>query len=306
MIGTAGLPPSAQRFEQKVSLVVLGRDSWLFRAGVLEDFYQLGFAEILCVETAPLKYEPEELLGRFPGLRLLVLQNEVSTGEKINLAALEIHWPRFLVLWDDQKIPEPGLHTKISKFWQDNTMMLLAPELRDSDGKEIPGVLVPSLDGNHLRMLTLPGEEELVETLFTQDFTGLYDREKFLRSGGFDPKIREPYWQRADWGVRCHLWGEAVALGRVFRVDLRTPWVPEDQSARSGSLRFYAKNLALRFSGDHAVLPWDRFGRFWRQSGSTLWACLAEFREVRAWVHSHRYRFVADAKILVESWGSSS
>ena len=302
VVGTAAVPMPLQRFDYPVSLVVLTRDSWLYRLAVLEEFYQLGFSEVLCIETAPLKYVPNEVLERLPGLRLMILSQPCTVGEKINLAAAELTGESFLVLWDDQKLPEAGLHTKVNKLWQETTALLLVPELRDTEGKEVPGVLVPSLDQNRLRVLALPNEDEHVSTLFPQDLSGLYNREMFLRSGGFDPEIQETYWQKVDWGTRCHLWGEQLLISRVFRLDLRLPVATEDQSAGSGSLRFYLKNLALRYTGDHAVLPWSRFPLYWRHSGSTFFGCLSDFRNVRAWVHRNRYRFKADAKMLVERW----
>jgi hypothetical protein len=287
-----------------VALVVLGRDNWLFRPSALEEFYALGFSEVVCVETVPLRYDAAPLLERLPGVRILVTNQPCTPGQGINLAAAELHSPKFLVLWDDQRLPEAGLHTKVQKHWAEFAGLLLVPELRDAAGREIPGVMVPTLDGSHLKILALPAEEEGVGTLFGQDYTGLYDREAFLRTGGFDADIGESYWQKLDWGFRCHLWGEDLLASRVFRVELRSPWPTEDQSARAGSLRFYLKNLAIRFAGDHAVLPWNRLFRYWRRSGSTLWACLAEFRQIRRWVAESRYRFRADARLLVERWGA--
>ena len=302
VVGTTAVPVAKQRFDPPVSLVVLVRGSWLYRLAVLEEFYQLGFSEVICIETAPLKYVPNDVLERLPGLRLMILSQHCTVGEKINLAAAELTGERFLVLWDDQTLPEAGLHTKINKLWHETTALLLVPELRDTEGKEIPGVLVPSLDQNRLRVLALSNEDDHVATLFPQDLSGLYNREMFLRSGGFDPEIQETYWQKFDWGTRCNLWGEQLLISRVFRLDLRTPLVAEDQSALSGSLRFYLKNLALRYSGDHAVLPWSRFLLYWRRSGSTFFGSLSDFRSARSWVHENRYRFKADAKMLVERW----
>ena len=302
MLGTSPVPAGRQRFDVPISLVVLGRDSWLYRATALEELYALGFAEILCVDTAPLKYETDDLFQRCPGIRLLLLQQNCSPGEKINLAAEEVQNDRFLVLWDNQKLPEAGLHSKVAKFWLETPALVLVPGLRDAYGQEIPGVVVPSLDNNHLRLLVLPAEEELTPTLFPQDFAGLYDRGAFLRSGGFDPSLA-PWWQKADWGLRCHLWGETMVLASSFRVEQTVSVEPDDQSVGSGNRQLYLRNLSLRFAGDHAVLPWSRFFPFWWASGTTLVACLDEFRKARSWVTEHRYRFKTDAKLLLERWG---
>lgn len=302
VLGNRYAGPS-RRFELRVSLVVLTRGPWLFRPQVLSEFHALGFPEILCLETSVPRYDAEGLLRALPGLRVLIDQGASSPGVLINRAAREVRGERFLVVWDDQAIPEAGLHTRIQRLWQEFEGLALVPERRDRQGRELPSVLVPGLARDRLKILSLGAEEENVDTLFAADYTALYDRRRFLQSGGYDPETLHPFWQKADWGLRARLWGESLSVVRAFKVDYRSETPVEDQTPDRSYPRFFLRNLAVRHVGDHGVLP---FGRFWshaRLSGLSWSQSLAEFMRQRQWVRLHRYRFQTDARVLTELWG---
>ena len=291
------------RFDLRVSLVVLGRGPWFFRPQVLTEFHQLGFSEILCVEVGTPRYDVLALTEELPGLRFLVFPIPTTPGSQINAAAREIRGDRFLVLWDDQSIPEVGLHTRVQRVWQEIDAVAVAPELRNRVGSELPSVLVPSLEKDHLKILTLGADQENVDTLFPSDFTALYDRRRFLHTGGYDPALVNPFWQKVDWGLRSRLWGEVLSVHRGFRVDYRSQVPLEDRTPDRSYPRFFLRNLAVRHVGDHGVLP---FRRFWThaRTGLPLGKSLGEFLAERRWVQIHRYRFQTDARLLTELWGN--
>lgn len=292
-----------RRFDLRVSLVVLARAPWVFRPSVLAEFHALGFFEILCLETSPPRYDVQSLLQALPGLRIVVDQSASTPGARVNQAAREVRGERFLVLWDDQSLPETGLFTKVHRLWQESTALVLAPELRDRQGRELPSVVVPVPDRDRLKILSLGADEENVDTLFPADYTGLYDRHRFLQTGGFDPESESPFWQKADWGLRSRLWGETLVVDRGFKVDYRSEAPVEDQTPDRSYPRFYLRNLAVRHAGDHGVLPWVRLGAHLRRSGLPWGAALADFVHHRNWVRLHRYRFQTDIRVLTELWG---
>lgn len=293
-----------RKFDLGLSLVVLTRGPWLFRPSVLNEFHALGFSEILCLETSVPRYDAPALLKALPGLRILVGQGGANTGALVNWAAREVRGDRFLVLWDDQTLPESGLHTRVQRLWQESPHLALVPERRDGQGRDIPSVLVPGLDGDRLKILALGTDEENVDTLFPADYTALYHKHRFLQSGGFDAEILQPFWQKADWGLRSRLWGETLTVARTFKVDYRGPAPVEDQTPDRSYSRFYLRTLAVRHAGDHGVLPYSRFWSHARRTGLSLSQAFADFLEQRRWVRRHRYRYQTDARVLTELWGN--
>lgn len=290
------------RLTPGISLVVLARGPWMFRPTVLAQACALGFDEVLCVEVGPPRYDVSTLLKGFPGLRFLVFPSAVTPGERINAAAREVAGDRFLVLWDDQKLPD--LPPKALVLWGQTSRLALVPELRDAQGAGLPSVLVPSLAQDRLKILALGADEDTVDTLFPRDYTALYHRRRFLATGGYDASLTNPFWQKADWGLRSRLWGEALTVEKGFRVDYRSAVPTDDQTPDRSYLRFYLRNLGVRHVGDHGVLPLSRLWAYARRSGLTLSQAVVTFRAERAWVHTHRYRFQTDVRLLSELWGS--
>jgi len=276
----------------------------MFRPSVLTEFYSYGFSEILCLETSPVRYDADGLLRALPGLRFLFDQSASTPGVLINRAAREVQSERFLVVWDDQAIPDYRLSPRVKRLWQESALLALVPELRDRQGRCIPSVMVPGLDRDRLKILALGAEEENVDTLFPSDYSALYDRRRFLQTGGYDPQAFSPFWQKADWGLRSRLWGEALVVDPTFNLDYRSELPVEDQTPDRSYPRFFLRNLAVRHVGDHGVLPWGRFWSHARRSGLSWGQAFADFLEHRKWVETHRYRFQTDARLLTELWGN--
>jgi hypothetical protein len=287
-------------------LVVLTRAPSVFRPAVLGEFHSLGFDEVLCVETSRPRYDAVALVRSLPGLRIVDpgISTAANPGMLVNLAAREASGEKILVLWDDQSLPEAGLWTRIPRIWGDHRALAVVPELRDRSGRDLPSVRIPGLEQDRLKILSLGAEQDSVDTLFPPDYTALYDRARFLRTGGFDPELSNPFWQRVDWGLRSLLWGESLVVARGFKVDYRSEAPLEDQTPDASYPRFFLRNLAVRHAGDHGVLPVSRFWAHARRSGLGLTEALASFRRERGWVKTHRYRFKTDARLLAELWGN--
>jgi hypothetical protein len=296
--------PVSSRFDLDVSLVVLARSPWMFRPQVLEEFHALGFPEILLVEDGRPRYDAEELLRAVPELRILIPLQAASPGVKVNQAAREVRGDKFLVVWDDQSVPESALHSRVQTLWKESASVALAPERRDREGRDLPSVMVPGLEKDRLKILALGADLESVDTLFPADFTALYDRHRFLHTGGFDPDLGSPFWQKVDWGLRSRLWGERLTVERPFKLDYRSATPIEDQSVDRSYSRFFLRNLAVRHAGDHGVLPFARFWTHAHRTGLSLSESLSDFLRERNWVHINRYRFQTDARLLAEQWGN--
>jgi len=297
-------PGGPDRGGLPISLVLLSRGTWLFRPEVVVGYHSFGFQEILLVEEGPPRYDVEALLAQVPELRLLVPLTPSSPGMKINQAAREVWGDKFLVLWDDQTLPEVGLPTRVLRVWLDSPSVAVAPERRDSQGRLLPSVMVPGLEKDRLKILSLGTDLDSVESLFPADYVALYDRKRFLLTGGFDASLGNPFWQKVDWGLRARLWGESIQVERGFRVDYLAEPPLEDQTPDRSYPRFFLRNLAVRHVGDHGVLPFSRLWAHLRRSGQPWASSLLGFLGEKAWVDTHRYRFQTDARLLTELWGT--
>lgn len=289
-----------------LSLVLLSRGSSLYRQEILDSLRPLGFGEIISVESHDPRLDAEAFLRLHPNLRFLLTHRDCSPGQQINLAMGEARGDLVLVLWDDLFLPETSLYPKVAKVLQEDQILCWVPELRARSGEDLPTVMTPTLHKKDLRLLALddgPGEHP--RSLYPFDYVGIYHRQRFKSTGGFDPAITSPYWQKADFGLRAHLWGEEICQLHGLKVNYLADRTPDDTTPDPGYRRFLLKNLLPAFHGDHAHLAFRDFFRFWRSSGLTLPAAWAEFRSLSRWVDEHRYRFRWDSRGLVELWGSS-
>jgi hypothetical protein len=155
---------------------------------------------------------------------------------------------------------------------------------------------------------TLPfiPERDAQPTLYPFDGIGIYDRDRFLRLGGFDRSLNSFYWQLMDFGFRCRLWGEEIAATTTVKLSYEGTVTPGDSTADESFKRFYLKNRAPVFCGDHANLPLRRFPGFcWKMKGD-MFSAWEEFSLARQWVKTNRYRFRCDARAIAELWNDSA
>jgi hypothetical protein len=87
-----------------LSAVLLNRSGRYPRRTLFQELEKIGFDYIISMEGHYERYDIEELSGRFPRIRFILLKDEISVGERINLAASELSSPLFFVLWNDLKI----------------------------------------------------------------------------------------------------------------------------------------------------------------------------------------------------------
>jgi hypothetical protein len=145
-------------------------------------------------------------------------------------------------------------------------------------------------------------QSEAQPSLYPFDGVGLYDRDRFVRLGGFDGAIQNPYWQLMDFGFRAHLWGEEIRGTQLVRLSYDGEAGPEDTTADAGYRRFYLRNLAPVFRKDTAHIPLRLFPGNLVKTGEDLSTAWGEFRENRQWVGAHGSRFQKDARILTGLW----
>ena len=312
---------SERRSSTGLSAVILNRGRYS-RYGFFEELEKAGFDYVLSMESSSTRYDLEDLSNSFPFVRFVLLKESVSAGEEINLAASELSSPLFFVLRSDTRILRGGgaermaerLHVKIMDSRGESSKsnykrLCTVPLIQNGRSETMPTIIAPALvpeknfsfknPKSTLRTIPFIPQSEGLPSLYPFDGIGVYDRERFIRLGGFDSSIKNFYWQLMDFGFRSSLWGEEIAATQFIKLSYDGELPEEDSTAGEDSLKFYLKNQAPVFHGDYAHIPFRRFPGYFKRRGD-LFASWGEFKEARGWVMSNRYRFTSDARTIAE------
>jgi hypothetical protein len=283
-----------------LTVLLLSRGGRFHREEQLRELAGLPDVQVLSVEGAGPAYDLEDLSRRDPGIRFLLLREPASPGERINLGMEEALSERVLVFWSDMR-GEGDSFARLPRAPQ-RELLCQVPRLKSARGEVLPSILVPAMIKGSLKVLTWKPAQEGMRSLYPFDYCGLYSRRRFLQLGGYDPWMRNPYWQKMDFGLRAGLWGESIAWQSRLQLSYTAEPEGEDSTPDSSYKLFYLKNMAVRFTGDSGMLPLSKLPPYALRSGSGLLDCLKEFREVRAWVHENRFRFQGDLASLLGRW----
>jgi hypothetical protein len=166
----------------------------------------------------------------------------------------------------------------------------------------VPSIQVPAVIRGRLKVIPWPPKQAGMRSLYPFDYSGLYNRGRFLLTGGYDPLITTPHWQKLDFGVRSFLWGETIQWDSSLRMSYTAEQSPEDSTPDASYKHFYLKNMAVRFNGEIGFLPRRRLLGYARRSGSGLFESVREFRDIQRWVSENRFRFKSDVPGLVAHW----
>jgi len=306
-----------------LSAVILNRGGRYPRYGLFEELGKAGFDYVLSMEGAGNRYDLEALSQSFPFVRFILIKEPVSPGEEINLAAAELSSPLFFVLWNDLRIlrgggaermaerllssgAAPGDDAKNPQARENYKRLCTVPVIQDGRSEIMPTLIAPALipEGPPVKTIQFIPRREGLPSLYPYDGIGIYDRERFIRMGGFDPSINSFHWQLMDFGFRSSLWGEEIAATQLIKLSYEESVPSEDSTIGSSYRRFYLKNLIPVFRKDYAHIPLRRFPGYFRRRGGDLVAAWKEFSAARDWVSINRYRFGSDARTIAERWES--
>jgi len=292
-----------------LTAVILNRGGRYLRRSVFQEYEKAGFDYVISVESSRENYDVEELSLRFPFVKFILVQERLSPGEQINLAVGEVKTPLFFVLWNDARMVRSGGGSRVAeRLFSDASgevaplRLCTVPTVQNSRFETLPTLIAPAFYRGTVKTLPFAPAREGAPSLYPFDGVGIYDRERFIRLGGFDATIPSPYWQLMDFGFRAHLWGEDVRSTQLVKVVYDGEIPAEDASAEAGHTRFYLKNLAPVFRGDSAALPFRRFLSYLLRSGEGPLAAWSAFGEARRWVETNRFRFRCDARRVTELW----
>ena len=298
-----------------LSAILLNRGRRYTRRNLFHDLEKTGFDYIISIEPSPPSYDIDELSARFPFVRFILLQQPLSLGERINLAVSELNTPLFFVSWNDLKINTGGAARRMAERLvcangaaEANggktayRRLCTVPVIQTSRYDTLPTLMVPVHRHNRMRTMFLYPTSEGLSSLYPFDGVGIYDRERFIRLGGFDGTLKSSYWQLMDFGFRAYLWGEEIALTQAIRLSYETDFPTEKNTGGPDYDRFYLKNLAPVFHGDCAHLPLRRFPRFLLRANSGFSTAWDDFSESRRWVSANSFRWHCDSKAIVKRW----
>ncbi|MCL2245354.1 MAG: hypothetical protein FWC03_12950, partial [Treponema sp.] len=220
-----------------ISAVILNRHGFP-RRSFFQELEKTGFDNVISVESRAPNYNIEDLARRYPFIRFILPENEISLGEQINIAASEIDNPLFFVMRSDMKIiaggyagrmaerlsvkadiEEKNEHTekddKADAASDKKTVykrLCTVPVIINSNYEALRSLVIPMTYKKKMRTIFMEPQKEGDLTLYPFEGIGIYDRRRFIGIGGFDTTLRHIHWQLMDFGFRAHLWGEEIAL----------------------------------------------------------------------------------------------
>ena len=284
-----------------VSLLVLNRGGRPYKAEYLKHLESLGDVEIMSVQGPLATYDVESLSVRFPQVRFLILGKDTSPGEQINIGILEANGRNVMVFWDDMR-PGYRFTERFLNNLDKSGPLCSVPILQSTKYETVPTLMAPAFYGSRLKMISLMPSANGAETLYPFDYSGIYNKEKFLLTGGFDFNIENQYWQKLDFGFRVHMWEESIAFNTGIKLEYLIEQFPEDTTPDKYYRMFYLKNLIVRFSGDSAFISWSKFLSYSFKSGSSIISSIKEFKAAREWVEINKFRFTCDARQVTDLW----
>ncbi len=291
-----------RRATNDVSILVMNRGGRFFRNELFHQIQDLGRHEILFIEGPQIPYDIEPLSRQYPRIRFLLLHAEASAGEKVNLGIEEARSAKVIVAWSDMKISPSCIDKSVLARIEKQQTLCTVPLLRNSGAETIPSMQTPVLTKGKLKMIPWNPIKEGMKSLFPFDYCGIYLKDKFQLSGGFDPKLSNPYWQKMDFGFRVFLWGEDIRCDPDFHMSYSVELIAEDSTPDASYKLFFLKNLAVRLFGEAGAIPYTQLPRYLLRSDSNWFHSIGEFRQVRRWVNLHRHRFKYDVQRLLKQW----
>ncbi len=289
-----------RKYPYGMTLLVLSRGDRLFRSELISDLLSREIGEVVWVEGPEPSADIETLAREYPNVRFLLLKEPATAGERINIGIAEARSPFVVCFWSDMRLARlpPGLPESLEK----SGSVCTVPLSRNARLQPIPSWQSPVWKRRRLSIAFRIPRRERELTLFPFDYCGLYDTERFLRTGGFDPSIANPYWQKLDFGFRCFLWGERIIGSSEIAVTY-TAAPPTDDSTPDQSYKlFFLKNMAVRIRREMGVLPALCAVDYLIHSDASPLYSLREFGAVRDWVRTHRFRFRRDPRDLIQRW----
>ncbi|MBQ5998503.1 MAG: hypothetical protein IJL70_03435 [Treponema sp.] len=285
-----------------LSVIMLNSNGSHLKGQYLENLLNCGVASVVSVEPNAESYSIEDVSRRFPAVKFLIPREKTTDGVLINMAMSELNSKYVLVLRDSIHIPAGFLSKNLVENLMETDVYCIVPRLLSSGGTALITNFSPSAIHGSFRMYPNQVTMDGLPTLYPFNFVGLYNREKFIRLGGFDYTITSSYWQNADLSVRSWIWGEKTVVTTKFQLSYIDEVPLEDTKPDLSYLRFYLKNILPKFKADHGQFSYFSFPLFFFKSSCGIFEAFSQFNEAKNWVSKNKYRFQRDIQYLIENW----
>jgi hypothetical protein len=283
-------------------MVLLNRGERLYKNDMFQQFEKLGIPEIISIEGPGSSYDIETLSGKFPKIKFLLLHSMASIGEQVNIGIEESYSKIVFVVWSDIDFSTSVVSSRTIEKIIERDILCTVPMFQNQKLEIMPTIQAPAFFRNRLKVVALPPKKDDMPSLYPYDYVGMYNKQRFTITGGFDHNLVNPYWQKMDFGFRSFMWGEQIRCSTSLRVTYTDDPPVEDTTPDENYKIFYLKNLSVRFRGDTGILPVSAFLRYLFKSGAGLFNAIREFKEARRWIHLNRYRFIQDARSVTDLW----
>lgn len=301
VLGGTEKPETKNRLD-RLSLLVLNRGKSIFKTEFFKEIEHLGFSKVISIENPGVNYEIETVSRKFPFVKFLLLQESCSAGEQINIGIEEAKSEYIYVIWNDIKPCQSSISLRLFENLGKEDFLCTVPIMKPNMGEAIPSIVIPAFKKRGLKIIyTVPNKNSVI-SLFPYDYCGIYNREKFLYTGGYDYSILNQYWQKMDFGFRANMWGEKIVCNTSLQATYTTDVIGDDTSIDKYYRIFFLKNLAVRFNGDSGYLPWSKFLHYFLRSGEGFFSAKKNFKEAKKWVELNKFRFNFDSRSLMELW----
>lgn len=285
-----------------ISVIMLNTSGSHLRTQYIENLLNCGFKSIVSVEPDAESYNVEENSHRFPAVKFMIPREKTSDGVLINMAMAELDSKYVLVLRDSFHIPAGFLTKNLAEYFIETELFCIVPRLLDNKGNGIIINFFPEAKHGKFKVGLRQAVQDGLQTLYPFNYIGLYNRMKFIQTGGFDYSINNSYWQNMDFAIRSWLWGEKIVMTTKFQLAYAEEIPLEESVPDLSYLRFYLKNILPRFCADHGQVSDLSFPGFFFKSSCGVFEALSQFKIAKSWVEKNKYRFQRDIQYLIENW----
>lgn len=285
-----------------ISVLLLSRNPGSYKEQTLETLLNSGFESVITIETTKDNFKLEKYVKKFPQIKFIVPTENLSVGAKINLGMYECPSEYLLVLWDDIVLKNSVFNNLILTKILSTDCACFCPVFINQYMQTLPVQMNPLIEKSSFEITPSQVVYDNTPTLFPFDFVGVYNKNKFIKSCGFDTTIKSAYWQNLDFSVRTWLWGEKILCSPMFRLSYSISEPLLDSTIDESYFRFYLKNIAPVYKVDYGYIPLSYFFQFYKKSAMTFSDALKEFKIARKWVAKNSFRFKMDINQLTAQW----
>lgn len=296
-----------EAFESKIGgidAIILSRGGWYNFSATAESLKKLGCTSIISVESHDKSLDIEKMASECPTVKFLLPSEKITVGEGINIAISELKGEYVIILRNEQSITDESLMLDAIEEAKRSKILCTVPILITKNNSVLSTQMLPVLKDGHFYTETAPLIQNKERTIYSFDFSGIYNRSKFISLLGFDHTITNPYWQNLDFGFRSFLWGEELKMNTKFKLKYLSSLPIEDTSYDDSYTRFYLKNLKPSIRGNEAYMKFDVFFSYIKGMGLNPFMAYKYFQIGRNWVKANKKRFKISPYELIANWSA--